>query len=132
MTTVGRYLDLAGKACAEYHDKHVRNIPYIRDMQCDELWGFVYAKEKSAAWADPWDEMGTVWTFTGLDEDSKLIVSFVVRKKRGTKSATVFFKDLKSRLKRRPRIATDSLKSYGIAARRVFGTKAQVTQTRRV
>ena len=129
--TVARYLDLAGAACKLYHDEHVRGIKGKRDVQCDELWSFIYAKDKVADYADPWDAVGTVWTFTALDADSKLMISQLVRKNRGVRSATVFMKDMKGRLNRRPRLATDSLSSYGTAARKVFGKKIHIVQNRK-
>ena len=32
-----------GAACADYHEKHVRNVTAKR-IQCDEIWQFVYCK----------------------------------------------------------------------------------------
>ena len=45
----------------------------------DEIWAFVYAKERNVprAKAAP-DGAGNVWTWTGTDADSKLIVSYLV------------------------------------------------------
>ena len=76
--TVIKLMIEAGKACADYHDKHVRNVK-ARRIQCDEIWSFCYAKEKNvrAAKAAP-DGAGNVWTWTALDADSKLIVSWWV------------------------------------------------------
>src|SRR5947207_3979104 len=45
--TVLRQLELAGKACAEFHDANVRNVR-ARKVQCDEIWSFVFAKDKNA------------------------------------------------------------------------------------
>ena len=99
--TVARYLNIAGQACAEYHDTHVRGIKGKRDIQCDELWSFIYAKDKSLDWARPWDEAGTVWTWIGLDADSKLIPSYSFSLNRDARSATALFKDLDDRLEKR-------------------------------
>lgn len=129
--TVARYLNLAGAACKLYHDENVVGIKGVRDVQCDEIWSFIYAKDKVADYADPWDAVGTVWTFTGLDEDSRLMISHLVRKSRGIRSATAFMRDMKGRLNKRPRLATDSLASYGPAARKVFGDKVRIIQNRK-
>ena len=51
--TVADLLDMAGKACQLYHDDHVRGIPGRRSVQCDEVWSFVYAKDRAKDWADP-------------------------------------------------------------------------------
>ena len=117
--TVADLLDMAGRACQLYHDDHVRGIEGRCNVQCDEVWSFVYAKDKNLEFAEPLDEAGSVWTFTALDGDSKLLISYMVRKRRNIKSATVLMKDLAKRTKKRPRMTTDSLKAYKIAAKRV-------------
>ena len=131
LNTVARYLDLAGQACAEHHDQHVREIKGKRDFQCDELWSFVYAKDKSLDWAVPWDDAGTVWTWIALDAQSKLIASYLFSLNRDARSATALFRDLDMRLERRPRVTADSLKGYKIAASRVWGRKADLSQIRK-
>ena len=124
IVTIARLLSLAGAACKEYHDAHVRGICGKRNVQCDEIWSFVYAKEKQAPYADPWDAAGHTWTFTALDADSKLLVSYLVALNRGTRSATRLFRDLVSRLEKTPKITADELKSYRLAAKAVFGSRA--------
>jgi hypothetical protein len=46
--TVLRLLEDAGLACAEFHDRYVRNLRVSR-LQCDEIWSFVGAKQKNAS-----------------------------------------------------------------------------------
>ena len=68
----------AGKACAEYHDQAVREVK-THHVQCDEIWAFCYAKAKNAPHASGViDTAGDVWTWTGIDSDSKLIISWLV------------------------------------------------------
>ena len=133
MVTISRLLTLAGQACDLYHYDNVRGIRGKRDIQCDELWSFVYAKDKSLEWADPWDDAGTVWTFTPLDAKSKLLVSYLVAPSRGTEHARRLMLDVSSRLDKRPKLVADQLKSYKKAAKQVFGKKAKETlsQTRK-
>ena len=131
INTVGRYLDLAGIACCLYHDVHVRGIKGKRDVQCDEVWSYVYAKDRVADWADPWDVAGSVWTFTALDADSKLLISYMLRQRRDARSATVLMRDMASRLKKTPRLTADKLGAYRIAAAKVWGRKAQLSQLRK-
>src|SRR3954447_9674585 len=68
----------AGRACAAFHDEIVRSVRAKR-VQCDEIWSFVYAKAKNvkAAKAAP-EEAGDVWTWTAIDADTKLIVSWLM------------------------------------------------------
>ena len=95
--TVAILLDMAGKACRLYHNAYVQDKPGKRNIQCDEIWSFVYAKENNLEFSEPLDAAGSVWTFTALDADSKLLVSYMVRKRRNTQSATVLMKDLAKR-----------------------------------
>ena len=126
--TVARLLDDAGKACEHYHNKLVRGLKGKRHLQCDEVWSFIYAKDKRAAYVDPWDKVGTVWTWTVLDSDSKLLVAYKARKRRNTRSAIVLMRDLASRLDETPRLVADQLKAYRKAAREVFGKKIELHQ----
>ena len=76
--TVAKLLADAGKACAEYHNQNVRNVRAQR-VQCDEIWSFTYAKQKNVKTAVAAPEgAGDTWTWTALDADSKLIVSYLV------------------------------------------------------
>ena len=110
------------------HDEHVRGIKGKRKVQCDEVWSFVYAKDRALDWADPLDVAGSVWTFTALDAKSKLLISYMVRKRRNTKSANVLMKDLRGRLNERPGLTPDSLKAYPKATKKTWGTTAHLSQ----
>src|SRR5580700_7925888 len=82
-----------GMACAEYQDKALHNLSSKR-IQCDEIWAFCYAKDKNVP-AGKKDQFGfgSIWTWTALDADSKLIVSWMVGN-RDAKSAHEFIGDL--------------------------------------
>ncbi len=45
--TVLKLVPQIGTVCADYHDRHVRNLR-ARRIQCDEIWQFVGAKKKNA------------------------------------------------------------------------------------
>ena len=118
--TVSKLLVDAGKACAAYHDKHVRNVE-ARRVQCDEIWSFCYAKQKNVetAKAAPQDA-GDVWTWTALDSDSKLIVSYLVGG-RSSEYAIEFMDDVAKRLANRVQMTTDGHKAYLEAVEGAFG-----------
>ena len=60
-------------------------------MQCDEIWAFVYAKAKNLPEQYKGAAgYGDVWTWTALDADSKLIVSWAVGRRDGFHSAERF------------------------------------------
>ena len=48
-------------------------------IQVDEIWSFTYAKQKNVATAKAApDGAGDTWTWTAIDADTKLIVSYLV------------------------------------------------------
>ena len=121
INTVTKLLTDASEAAEEYHAEHVQGIQGSRHIQCDELWSFVYAKEahvRTAKAAPP--EAGDAWTFTALDTESKLIVSYLVGPRDG-ESALAFMDDLRTRIEERPQISTDGLKAYREATWEAFG-----------
>ena len=44
--TINKLLIEVGQACIKFHDEKVRNVAAKR-VQCDEIWSFVYAKQKN-------------------------------------------------------------------------------------
>jgi hypothetical protein len=114
--TVIKLLADVGTACKAFHDKHVRNVKSQR-VQCDEIWSFCYAKQKNV----PEDFKGVfgygdVWTWTALDADSKLMVSYLVAS-REIHDAMRFMDDLQKRLANRIQLTSDGL----IAVSEAFG-----------
>lgn len=120
INTVTKLLINAGEACAAYHDETVQNVTANR-VQCDEIWSFCYAKDKNvkAARAAP-DGAGDVWTWTAIDSDSKMILSYEVGDRSGA-TAIEFMDDLRARLSNRVQLTTDGHKAYLEAVEGAFG-----------
>jgi IS1 family transposase len=112
-----------GDACAKIMDEKMRGLN-CKNVEIDEIWGFIGAKRKNAARAGVY---GDVWTFIALDADTKLIPSFVVGK-RDAYHAKMFMDDLASRLAMRVQISSDALAAYPDAFERSFGTEADYGQ----
>lgn len=117
--TVAKLLVDLGAACAAYHDEHVRHL-HSKRVQCDEIWSFVGAKQKNVSAEQMEQGMGDVWTWTALDADSKLIVSYLVGQ-RGASWAKEFMEDVASRLASRVQITTDGHRAYAEAVEGAFG-----------
>ena len=78
INTVAKLLVEAGEACLAIHDETVRNVKSAR-IQCDEIWSFCYAKAKNVPTAKAAPEgAGDVWTWTAIDADTKLMVSYFI------------------------------------------------------
>jgi IS1 family transposase len=109
----------AGHACTAYQDRVLRNLPTQR-VQVDEIWNFVYAKNDNVkeAKAAPADA-GDVWTWTAIDADTKLLVSWLVAD-RSSNSACIFMDDLKERLSNRVQLTSDGHRAYLVAVDEVF------------
>lgn len=112
-----------GNACKKIMDERLRGLS-CKNIQVDEIWGFVGAKRKNA---ERTGAFGDVWTFIGLDSDSKLIPSYVVGK-RDSYHAKAFMDDLASRITMRVQISSDCLAAYNDAVERSFGADADYGQ----
>ena len=120
INTVAKLLEEAGRAALSFHDEHVRGLQSKR-VQCDEIWSFVYAKNKNVVDAKaPPKGAGDVWTWTAIDADSKLICSWAVGQ-RDAYWAYAFMSDLKDRLATRVQLTTDGHGAYLKAVEDVFG-----------
>lgn len=116
-----------GTACARYHDEHVRNVK-SRRIQADEIWGVMYCKQVKVATAKAAPEKaGSVWTWTAIDADSKLMLSYLSGDRDGA-HALEFIGDLAERLVDRPQITTDGLASYVTAIDEIFGEDVDFAQ----
>lgn len=118
-TVVKLLIDVA-QACEKYQDETVRGIKSKR-LQCDEIWAFIYAKQKNV----PEEMQGTlgvgdVWTWTAIDADSKLLVSWAVGR-RDAFTANAFMLDVADRLATRVQLTTDGHKPYLEAVEGAFG-----------
>lgn len=127
INTVTKLLIDAGNACAAYHDQTVRNVSAKR-VQCDEIWSFTAAKQKNVAMMKaPVDGAGDTWTWTALDADSKMIISYLVGGRDG-EYALAFMDDVASRLANRVQLTTDGHKAYLEAVEGAFGADVDYAQ----
>jgi IS1 family transposase len=125
--TIVKLLVELGAACAAYQDEQLRFLD-ARRIQADEIWSFVYAKARNV----PEDKRGQfgygdVWTWTALDAESKLMISWLVGE-RSMEAARDFMADVASRVVLRPQITTDANVSYKEAIEAAFGSEVDYAQ----
>ena len=119
--TIAKLLVDLGTACSRYMDEHLTNLKCQR-LQVDEIWSFVYAKQKNvkAKHFEDGNHAGDVWTWIAIDADTKLIPSFMIGQ-RDPDTARRFMEDLAGRLANRVQLTSDGLKSYLTAVKAAFG-----------
>lgn len=128
--TVTKLLVDLGTACMKFHDANVRNVK-VRRLQCDEIWSYVGAKAKNVSAEKKEIGWGDVWTWVGIDADTKLVVSYLVGG-RGADWAMDFMQDAASRIKGRVQITTDGHKAYLEAVEGAFGMDCDYAQLHKI
>lgn len=120
----------AGRACLEYHDSNVWGLS-LRHVEVDELHTFCYAKEKNVPTATGViDAAGELWTFTAVDRDSKLLITWLCGRREAT-CAEEFAYDLAARLSSRVQISSDGATMYHRAFMAAFGHGVDYATTTR-
>jgi len=120
--TALKLLPEIGKACAEYQDRVLRNLPCKR-IQCDEIWSFCYAKEKNLPEKKKGNYgFGDIWTWVALCADTKLVPCWMVGRRDG-EYAKLFIRNLASRLSNRVQLTTDGHRAYLDAIEGAFGSE---------
>lgn len=111
INTVSKLLEDAGRFCASFHDDKVRGVGAKR-VQCDEIWSFTYSKQGNVAKAKRQElAHGDTWTWTGIDAETKLIISWLVGD-RDSEYAMAFMDDIRQRVANRIQLTTDGHKAY--------------------
>lgn len=120
-TTLIKLLEDAGQAFSEYQDRTLMNLNCKR-LQVDEAWAFCYAKQKNVPHAKAAPEgAGDIWTWVGIDAQSKLAVSWYVGG-RDSEAAMIFMDDLAKRLANRVQLTSDGHRPYLEAVEGAFGS----------
>jgi IS1 family transposase len=114
----------------KFHDVHIRNLR-VRRLQCDEIWAYIGAKAKNVSSEKKEVGWGDVWTWVGIDADTKLVVSYLVGG-RGADWALDFMKDCASRIKGRVQVTTDGHKAYISAVEDSFGADVDYAQLQKI
>lgn len=124
---IDKLLKDAGTACTEFHDRTMRGVA-SRRVQCDEIWSFVHAKAKNVPRAKAAPQgAGDIWTWTALDADNKLILTWQVGG-RDAEYALALMDDLRQRVTTRLQLTTDGHSAYLQAVEEAFGADVDYAQ----
>jgi IS1 family transposase len=126
MTVLKLIRDL-GEATSRYQDTALRNLPCKR-IQADELWAFCHAKAKNVPEQHRGEfGYGDVWTWTAIDPDTKLMVTWLVGE-RDEVDGLAFMLDLRERVSGRIQLSTDAGIPYRGIVERAFGSDIDYAQ----
>ena len=109
--TILNLLSLAGERCERLMDEHSQGLS-VKEVQCDEIWGFVGMKEKTKTRKGlDTDGIGDAWTFTAFERHSKLLLAWHVGRR--TEADTIVFTEkLAHATEGSFQITTDGFKPY--------------------
>ena len=122
INTATKLLVEVGQACQLFHDESVSNVA-AKQVQCDEIWSFVYSKEKNKT--QDVEDVSEDWTFVGIDSDTKLVISWLLGE-RDVETVTFFMNDVAERIKGRVQMTPDGLKAYIHAVDASFPTDDEI------
>src|SRR6266545_511435 len=123
-TVVKLLVDL-GTVCSIEQDRRMRDLTCER-IECDEIWAFVYSKQKNVP-REKRGEAGDVWTWVAIDSETKLMPTFLIGP-RDLATASLFMRDLASRLRHRVQLTTDGLHPYVLAVEGAFNGDVDYAQ----
>ncbi len=123
--TIMRLLILAGERSAHLMDSRMRDL-HPRYLQIDEIWTFVQKKARHVR-KDESPDLGDQWVYVAIDEETKLIPSFIIGK-RHREVASTFLWDLYNRVASRVQITTDGLRHYTEGVPLAFGLDVDFAQ----
>jgi transposase-like protein/IS1 family transposase len=109
--TILNLLTLAGEKCDRLMGERINGLR-VRNVQCDELWGYVGMKEKTKA-RQGRDEttIGDAWTFVAIERFSKLVLAWHLGRR--TERDTVAFTEKIARATKGSfQITTDGFAPY--------------------
>ena len=97
--TIMSLLVLAGERCEKLMGRLIVNVP-VKDVQVDEMWGFIQKKQKQVR---PTDDVnyGDAYCFVGIERHSKLVLNFALGK-RDQATTNIFIEGLRSATAKQP------------------------------
>lgn len=122
--TILRVLVVAGERCERLLEEKIRAVP-VKDVQCDEIWGFVGCKEKRNVSGDP--RRGDAYCFVGMERNTKLIISWHLGG-RTARDTVAFTEKINEATAGQFQITTDGSRPYVDAVQYSLGTRVDFAQ----
>jgi len=122
--TILNVLVLAGEHCERLLERTVHGLP-VRDVQCDEIWGFVGCKEKHNVSGDP--TLGDAYCFVAIERKTKLVLTWHLGR-RSARDTFAFTEKINEATQGQFQITTDGFKPYVDAVHHSLGTRVDFAQ----
>jgi IS1 family transposase len=126
--TVLKILELAGNRCERLLEEKAQNIP-VKDVQCDEIWGFVGCKEKRNVNGDPL--RGDAYCFVAIERNTKLVLTWHIGR-RTVRDTMAFTEKLEGATAGHFQLTTDGFQPYFDAIHTCLGTRVDYAQVIKV
>jgi IS1 family transposase len=110
--TILKILVAAGEKCEKLMGRLIVNIP-VKDVECDELFGYVLKKEGHKAPEEAHDDsIGDAYCFVAIERNTKLILNFALGR-RSTATTQIFIEGLRDATARQKfQVTTDGFGPY--------------------
>jgi transposase-like protein/IS1 family transposase len=125
--TILSLLERVGDRCEILLENLIREIP-VKDIQCDELWGYVQMKEKTKTRkALTSEKLGDAYCFVAIERESKLILSWHLGR-RSAADTNLFIDKLDKATQGQFQITTDGFGPYRDAIGFTLGGRTDFAQ----
>lgn len=131
--TVTRNLLWLGEACQKFHDTRAVNLTKCVRFEADELWAFIYAKDKNITpeMRATMGVIGSVWTWVALCPDTRFVISWHIGGHEPSDCET-FMTDVAGRIPGRVQMSSDQLPHYRTAVENAFGDRVDYATIRKL
>jgi IS1 family transposase len=126
--TILRLLVLAGNRCEKMMRQRIEHLT-VKDVQSDEIWGFV-AKKEGHKWPheENLHEMGDAYCFVAIERNTKLVLAFHLGKRDQVATEAFISKLRYATSDGRFQITTDGFKPYVSAVDMILGDRVDFAQ----
>ncbi len=126
--TIFGLLETVGEKCHVLMAEMIQGMS-VKEVQCDEIWGFCQMKNKTAKAKGKEDDetVGDAWCFVAIDRPTKLILTWHLGR-RTAADTLIFTENLAKATTSRFQVNTDGFTAYRDAMEESFGANIDFAQ----
>jgi IS1 family transposase/transposase-like protein len=121
---------LVGERCESFMAEQIRGIQ-VDDVQCDEIWQFIFCKNATAAQKKYVGGCGDSWCWTAIERNTKLMVTWHMGR-RAMDDNHAFMRKLAVATTGRFHLSTDGYRTYEDAVRWNLGQRVDYGQVQKI